>query len=487
MRTIKTKSKTMLADTFTPVSIYLKIRDVFPKSVLLESTDFHHLENCYSFICANPIADFTVKNGTIITKVKDEVVNTPIDDETNVVEELQAFINLIKPEDKDYSFNGFYGYSSYNAVKYFETVKLQDRPDSSSIPDLSYSLYKYIIAFNHFKDEIIIIENLFENGTSELEEFELILKNGKTSNYPFSTIGDEQTNLSDNEYMEMVRNAKKNCMRGDVFQLVVSRKFSQSFQGDDFNIYRQLRSLNPSPYLFYFDYGSFRIFGSSPESQIEVKNNKAYINPIAGTYPRSGIDEVDKELAITLSEDKKENAEHIMLVDLARNDLSRNAENVKVENFKEIHFYSHVIHIVSKVSGEINKDISSVKILADSFPAGTLTGAPKFRAMQLIDEYEPNERGFYGGCIGFIGFNGDVNQAIIIRTFLSKNNKLYYQAGAGIVSKSDEKKELQEVNHKLQALKLAVKKANTHNEDIDSQQTELLTQNLSADKADLKL
>jgi anthranilate synthase component 1 len=477
MRTIKTKTKTMLADTFTPVSIYLKIRDVFPKSVLLESTDFHHLENCYSFICANPIADFTVKNEKIYKKIKDEVVKATINDKTNVVDELQKFISYIKPEDKDYSFNGFFGYSSYNAVKHFETVKLQDRPDESSIPDLSYSLYKYIIAFNHFKDEIVIVENLFEEENSELEKFESILKNGKTSNYPFSVIGDEQTNLTDNEYMEMVKKAKKNCMRGDVFQLVVSRKFSQSFQGDDFNVYRQLRSLNPSPYLFYFDYGSFRIFGSSPESQIEVKNDKAYINPIAGTYPRSGNDETDKELAITLSQDEKENAEHIMLVDLARNDLSRNAENVKVENFKEIHFYSHVIHIVSKVSGELYKDYNSVKILADSFPAGTLTGAPKFRAMQLIDEYEPNERGFYGGCIGFIGFNGDVNQAITIRTFLSKNNTLYYQAGAGIVSKSDEKKELQEVNHKLGALKLAVKKADTKKEHKVCQQKELIILN----------
>ena len=461
MRTIKTKTKKILADTFTPVSIYLKIRDVFPKSILLESTDFHHLENCYSFICMNPIANFMVANDQIVIKSGDFIDRKNVSESTNVVKELQKFIDSFNCSNSEYSFNGFFGYSSCNSVKYFETIELKERSDDSSIPDISYSLYKHVIAFNHFKDEIIIIENLLDNNKSELESVELIIRNGKVSNYPFNSIGAEQTNLTDEEYMGMVRNAKSHCMRGDVFQLVVSRRFSQAFQGDDFNVYRQLRSLNPSPYLFYFDYGNFKIFGSSPESQIEIKDNKAYINPIAGTYPRTGNDEKDKGSAVKLSEDPKENSEHVMLVDLARNDLSRSSKNVKVENFKEIHFYSHVIHIVSKVSGDIMENHGSVKIMADSFPAGTLTGAPKFKAMELIDMYEPNERGFYGGCIGMINFNGNVNQAITIRTFLCKNNTLYYQAGAGIVSKSDETKELQEVNHKLGALKSAVKKANT--------------------------
>ncbi len=463
MRKIKTKAKKILADTLTPVSIYLKIRDRSPKSILLESTDFHHLENCFSFICISPLAEFIVQ-GEIITKVNGEARKKPIDSETSVIEELYGFIKSFIPENNEYSFNGFFGYLSYDSIQYFETVKLNNKPDMVSIPEIQYSLFRYVIAFNHFKDEIILLENLFDSEESELEKIESLLNNGKVSNYPFRLEGEEQTNLTDNEFIEIVKNAKKHCLRGDVFQLVVSRRFSQSFRGDEFNVYRQLRSLNPSPYLFYFDYGSFRIFGSSPESQIEIKNNKAYINPIAGTYPRSGQDEKDKELAKALSEDPKENAEHVMLVDLARNDLSRNTNNVKVENYKEIHFYSHVIHIASKVSGELNGDRNSIRVMADSFPAGTLSGAPKYRAMQLMDKYEPNKRGFYGGCIGFIGFNGDVNHAIMIRTFLSKNNHLYYQAGAGIVTKSNEINELQEVNHKLGALKEAIQRAGNQKE-----------------------
>jgi anthranilate synthase component 1 len=479
MRKIKTKTKRILADTYTPVSIYLKIRDVFPKSILLESTDFHHLENCYSFICMNPIADFKVEKNQLEIRIKDNLEKRELSPESNVNNQLQEFIDSFESDKTDYSFNGFFGYLSYNSIKHFETLDLKDRPESSSIPDVSYSLYKHIIAFNHFKDEITLVENLLEDDTSELVRIEQIIKNGKFSTYPFNALGAEQSNLSDEAYMQMVSKAKEHCMRGDVFQLVVSRKFQQAFQGDDFNVYRQLRSLNPSPYLFYFDYGNFRLIGSSPESQIEIKNNKAYINPIAGTYPRTGNDEEDKKQAINLSEDLKENAEHVMLVDLARNDLSRNSENVKVENFKEIHFYSHVIHIVSKVSGEIANNSNTIKLITDSFPAGTLTGAPKYKAMELIDRYEPNERGFYGGCLGMINFNGNVNHAITIRSFLSKNNNLYYQAGAGIVSKSSEEKELQEVNHKLGALKQAIKQANSNDTSIlDSENLNNETLNL---------
>jgi len=459
MRKINVKSKKMLADTFTPVSIYLKIRDVFSKSILLESTDFHHLENCYSFICISPIADFIIEEKQIIKRVKDNITKEIIGDHINVTNELQSFTSSFNCQNNELPFNGFYGYSSYDAVQYFESIQLNKKENDLAIPVMQYSLFKYIIAFNHFNDEIIMIENILDDDLSQLDSLEDIIRSGKTSEYPFKVLGDEQANMSDLDYIQLVQKAKKHCLRGDVFQLVLSRRFSQKFQGDDFSVYRQLRSLNPSPYLFYFDYGSFRVFGSSPESQLEIKNNKAFINPIAGTYARSGNDEKDKELAITLSEDVKENAEHVMLVDLARNDLSRSTSNIKLENFKDIHFYSHVIHIVSKVSGVFKDKKQSIKILADTFPAGTLTGAPKYKAMQLIDEYEPVSRKFYGGCIGFIGFNGNINKAITIRSFLSKDNALYYQAGAGIVSKSDENRELQEVNHKLGALKQAISNA----------------------------
>lgn len=461
MKTITTHSLTMLADTQTPVSIYLKIRDVFPGSVLLESSDFHHLDNCYSFIGMNAIADFTVNNEKLTTKVLNRIKEKKTTKTDHLVDELNGFIQSFKNSNSEFFFNGFFGYISYDAIQYFETIKFKNRPDESSIPVLHFSLFRYIIAFNHFKNEIIIIENLFPGEKSDLQHIQSIINQGKISNYPFQVTGEESMNMSDREYMDKVKQAKAHCKRGDVFQLVLSRRFSQKFLGDDFNVYRQLRSLNPSPYLFYFDFGNFRLFGSSPESQIEIKNDKAYINPIAGTYARTGNDAEDKKLSEELAKDPKENAEHIMLVDLARNDLSKTTRKVKVENFKELHFYSHVIHIVSKVSGELDKSSDKVKIITDTFPAGTLTGAPKYKAMQLIDSYEPTERGFYGGCIGFIGFNGNVNLAITIRTFLSKNNTLNYQAGAGIVSKSDENKELQEVNHKLGALKLAVKKANS--------------------------
>lgn len=460
MKTIKTNSLTMLADTQTPVSIYLKIRDIFPGSVLLESSDFHHLDNCYSFIGMNAVANFTVNKEKITTKVLNQIEEKKMTKNGQLVDELNGFIQSFKNSDSDFFFNGFFGYISYDAVQYFETIEFKNRPNDSSIPVLHFSLFRYIIAFNHFKNEIKIIENLFPGEKTDLQRIQTIINQGKISNYPFKVTGEETANMSDQEYVDKVKQAKAHCMRGDVFQLVLSRRFSQNFMGDDFNVYRQLRSLNPSPYLFYFDFGNFRLFGSSPESQIEIKNDKAYINPIAGTYARTGNDVEDKKLSEELAKDPKENAEHIMLVDLARNDLSKTTRKVKVENFKELHFYSHVIHIVSKVSGELEKSFDRVKIVADTFPAGTLTGAPKYKAMQLIDTYEPTERGFYGGGIGFIGFDGNVNMAITIRTFLSKNNTLYYQAGAGIVSKSDENKELQEVNHKLGALKMAIKKAN---------------------------
>jgi len=459
MRTITTKSNKILADTYTPVSIYLKLRDVYPKSVLLESTDFHHLENCYSFICIKPIAEFVVQEERLYTTTQEEKTLSTDIGQIAIIKELQRFINSFRPNEYSPSFNGFFGYISYNAVKYFETVQLKERNENDSIPDIYYSLYKYVIAFNHLKNEITLIENLLGNDSSELNEVEQVIKNGKLSQYPFANIGNEESDLTDDQFKALVSKAKEHCNRGDVIQLVISRRFTQAFQGDDFNVYRQLRTLNPSPYLFYFDYGNFRLFGSSPESQIEIKKNSAYINPIAGTYPRSGDDETDKQQALTLSQDTKENAEHVMLVDLARNDLSKHCSQVKVENYKEIHFYSHVIHIVSKVSGELKDNSKNLKVIADSFPAGTLTGAPKYKAMQLIDKYEPTERGFYGGCIGMISFNGDVNHAITIRSFLSKSNSLHYQAGAGIVSKSVENKELQEVNHKLGALKAAIQKA----------------------------
>lgn len=462
MRDFFTVSEKMLADTLTPVSAYLKLRDVYPRSVLLESTDFHHLENCYSFICLKPMAGFTVINEQIVTWGEDEkTVSRNIDSKTDIPGELQDYIFSFSFRGPQESFNSFFGHIGYSAVRYFEDINLEKASRETGYPDIRFSLYKYVIAFNHLKNEIHILENLYEGESPSIHELRSVLFNNKIPEYGFSALETAGSNMSDEEYMSLVTKAKEHCMRGDVFQIVLSRSYSRAFHGDDFQVYRNLRSLNPSPYLFYFDYGDYKIFGSSPESQIVIKDGRASINPIAGTFGRTGNDERDKELSLELSEDPKENAEHVMLVDLARNDLARNADDVRIENYKEIHFYSHVIHIVSRVSGRIKDKNLFVKTISDSFPAGTLSGAPKYKAMELIDRYEPDNRGFYGGCIGLINPEGEANLAITIRSFLSRNNTLYYQAGAGIVNSSVEEKELAEVNHKLEALKTAVETAGT--------------------------
>jgi len=460
---IKTKSRTLIADILTPVSIYLKIRDKFANPILLESTDFNGDENSYSIVCFNPIGTFQVNNGILSKQWPDGVDEEyTVDASHSVPDHLQSFINSFEVDfsEAPLRLDGFFGYSAYDSVQYFETVKLQKQTkDENKIPEMLYSFYKYVIVFNHFKSELYIIENLLEGEETTIDTIEYILKGNVVSEHSFQTKDDEKSNLTDAEFIEIVKKGKQSCFRGDVFQIVLSRQFSQKFTGDEFCVYRALRSINPSPYLFFFDYGNFRIFGSSPEAQLIIRDGRAIINPIAGTFKRTGDDLKDAELAIELTNDPKENAEHVMLVDLARNDLSRNGEDVKVDKYREVQYFSHVIHLVSKVSGKLQAGANPMRVMADTFPAGTLSGAPKFRAMQLISQYEPQGRGYYGGCIGYIDLNGNLNQAIMIRTFLSKNNTLFYQAGAGVVAKSVEESELQEVNNKLAALKKAIQLA----------------------------
>ncbi|MCB0521241.1 MAG: anthranilate synthase component I family protein [Saprospiraceae bacterium] len=472
MIAIKPSIKTLLADTVTPVSLYLRLRDRYPGALLLESSDYHGNENSISFICLEPVADFVVDNQQItVTLPGEKPVISPIENGREVVERLDAFFKKFHIESGEPAarkLNGFFGYANYDAVQFFEKITLQspENPERTT-PALHYQLPRFIIAINHFNQKMTVLENLLPGQGSHLPELENLLQVAPVPSFPFQKNGEEKTNMTDEEYMEMVTKGKHHCQRGDVFQIVVARQFSQPFQGDEFNVYRALRSVNPSPYLFYFDYGNYKIFGSSPEAQVRLKPNSpihqstnspktAFINPIAGTFPRTGDDQADREGAEALDADPKENAEHVMLVDLARNDLNRLCQNVKVETYREVQFYSHVIHLVSEVSGELPADVSPVKLLAETFPAGTLSGAPKHRAMQLIDEIEPNRRGFYGGCVGFFTFDGSANHAILIRSFLSKNNTLHYQAGAGVVKHSVEEKELQEVFHKIGALRRAV-------------------------------
>ena len=352
--------------------------------------------------------------------------------------------------------NGLFGYMGYDAVQYFEDVAIENTSDFE-IPDIIYRVYRYVIAIDHFKNEMHVFEHRWDQQqASEIDELITLIDNKNFSDYHFDTVGEESSNYTDEEFLEILGNGREHCLRGDVFQIVLSRRFQTKYEGDDFNVYRALRSINPSPYLFFFDYGNFRVFGSSPEAQIVIKDQKAVIHPIAGTFARTGNDKADSELAQKLFTDTKENSEHVMLVDLARNDLSRNSSEVQVDTFKEIQYFSHVIHLVSKVSGELKQDTSPVVVVADTFPAGTLSGAPKHMAMTLIEKYENVSRGYYGGAIGFMGFDGDFNHAIMIRSFLSKNRTLYYQAGAGVVAKSVIESELQEVNNKLAALRQAL-------------------------------
>ena len=423
--------------------------------MLLESSDYHSKEESFSFICIEPILSMKAdKNQFSINYKGKDIDNQKIDG--NFYKLFDAYKNQIDLDcDENLkSFNGLYGYTTFDSVQYFETIKFSNPDAPSAIPEMQYSFYRFVIVINHFNDEMTLIENIEEGTESRISEIETIIEAQTFNTQKFEIAGDETSNCTNEDFKEYVVKAKAHCKRGDVFQLVLSRQFQQEFKGDEFNVYRALRSINPSPYLFYFDYGSFKLMGSSPEAQIKISAGKATINPIAGTFRRTGDMAEDIKLGKKLSEDKKETAEHVMLVDLARNDLSKHAYNVTVEVFKEVQYFSHVIHLVSTVKGQIKGN--PIEIVGDTFPAGTLSGAPKFKAMELIDIYENQSRGFYGGAVGIIGLDGSVNLAIAIRSFVSKNNVLYYQAGAGIVIHSDEEKELQEVNNKLAALKKAL-------------------------------
>lgn len=460
---LKTRYKKMLADTITPVSIYLQIRDRFSNPILLESSDYHSQENSYSYICFNPMATFTFNNGIV-----DEVLpaaksqSYSIGEGTRLIDALRQFSQKFSEEKMNFKFNsnGLFGYMQYDTLTAFEDITLQDTR-KTDIPMMHYAVYKNVIVVDHFKNELHIFEHYVDESqeSTGIEQIETLLNNKNIPSYDFQVLGEETSNYSDEEFLDILRQGREHCFKGDVFQIVLSRAFTTGFKGDEFNVYRALRSINPSPYLFYFDYGSYKVFGSSPEAQIVVKNNKATIYPIAGTFKRTGNDQADANLALKLYDDPKENSEHVMLVDLARNDLSRSSEKVEVEVFKEIQYYSHVIHLVSKVTGMLPQGANPLQLVADTFPAGTLSGAPKYMAMTLIDGLENTSRGFYGGAIGYLGFNGDFNHAILIRSFVSDGNMLRYQAGAGVVAKSSIESELQEVSNKLEALRVALKKA----------------------------
>ena len=461
----QTTSKTILADLYTPVGVYMRLRDLYPQSALMESSDYHDANNSHSFIGINPIASVAIGHG---------VASIHFPDGTNIKHELSAdfgsaeaihtLIDRIEVTGADAPVCGLFGYTSFNAVRYFENINVKDETQAKNdAPDVLYILYKVVIVFDHHNNTLKIVSlapsDIPQEGEANIEAVIKAMNKANVKAYDFHPIGDVRSTLTDDEHRENIRRGIAHCLRGDVFQIVLSRRFIQRYEGDDFKLYRALRSINPSPYLFYFDFGGFRIFGSSPETHCRIENGRAYIDPIAGTTKRTGDAEADRKGAEYLRNAPKQNAEHVMLVDLARNDLSRNCHGVKVDFYKDLQYYSHVIHLVSRVSGILDADADPIKAFIDTFPAGTLSGAPKVRAMQLISEYEPHNRGAYGGCIGIIGLDGSLNQAITIRTFVSRNGELWFQAGGGIVAKSDVEYELQEVNNKLGALRKAIEKA----------------------------
>ena len=452
--------KKIFADTITPVEVYLKIRDIYPNSLLLENSDYMLANNNYSFICFNQIGYIKIKNNEITFSYPGETDTSKLLSKNEKVSDvIHQYIDRFETSKSDFKFlnNGLFGFMSHESVKYFDSINIENK-DDFDIPDIYYGLYQNIIAISQYNHEAHIFCNTIANA-SNLDSIESILNNKSYSVFSFKKDGQPESTITDKEYLDYVKKAKDHCKRGDVFQLVLSRRFMQKFSGDEFNVYRALRSINPSPYLFFFDYGDYKIFGSSPEAQIIIKDGKSEIHPIAGTFKRTGNDEEDHITASELAKDPKENSEHIMLVDLARNDLSRSGNNVKVEKNREIQFYSHVIHLVSKVTAILKKNIKPFKVVEDTFPAGTLTGAPKHKALELIEKYEKVNRNFYGGAIGYIDFNGNFNHAIIIRSFFSQNNILNYQAGAGIVIDSVPEKELEEVKNKLGALDKALNDA----------------------------
>lgn len=453
------KSIALPGDLSTPVSTYLKVRDLFAQSALMESSDYHGSENNRSFIGLEPLASFSVSHGRAIMLYPDKTEHqVDITDNYSVSDAFDDFIKMFSVEGNDSAYCGLYGYTSFNAVRYFEHIDVKDSKETKNdAPDIHYIMYKYLLVFNDFSSELKLLEMLADGESSRADEIVRAVMSRNYATYTFHAVGPTTSPLTDEEHKANIRRGIAHCKRGDVFQIVLSRRFIQHYEGDDFELYRALRRINPSPYLFYFDFGGFRIFGSSPETHCRIEDNgMAYIDPIAGTTRRQGNTEADAKAAAALLADPKENAEHTMLVDLARNDLNRHCSEVEVEFLKDTQFYSHVIHLVSRVRGRVRPGTNAIKLLADTFPAGTLSGAPKVRALQLISQYEPHNRGAYGGCIGFIGLNGTLNQAITIRSFVSRNGELWFQAGGGIVAASDEEYELQEVNNKLGALRKAI-------------------------------
>jgi anthranilate synthase component 1 len=459
-----------LADMETPVSVASRFVDA-DNVFLLESVEGGERWGRYSFIGINPSAIFTIENETPYlykdgTKQKIEHTGSPF----FALREILKDYKHIKPDAHEGFCGGAVGFISFETSNEFEQLP---KPKSNIPLKTCFMISDELIVFDNIKhtikvivntkiDEFNSLEKAYEYACERIERIEYQIKNNPLPTFNSEPLDIEfKSNMTKEYFLDMVKKAKEYIINGDIIQVVLSQKFTTELPAHPMQIYRALRLINPSPYTFFFKYGDKILVGSSPEIMVRLQNGKAIVRPIAGTRPRNENEEIDKQNAIDLLNDEKERAEHVMLVDLGRNDLGRIAKKatVQVKDLMVIERYSHVMHIVSNVECEINDDMDAFDLVKASFPAGTLSGAPKIRAMEIINELEPEYRGAYGGAIGYIGYNGEMDLAITIRTLEIENNKISVQAGAGIVADSDPEKEFEETMHKSAGMKKALQLA----------------------------
>jgi len=466
------------ADLLTPVLAYLKIRENGKQSFLLESVEGSLNLARYSFIGKNPQKIF-FNNALALTEKVDGKEETKQENIfAYVKKELKKFKQPKIDELPDFT-GGVVGFLGYETISLIEKVVPRNENGFENA-DSIFGIYKTILAFDHYKHQIILISNVdvtefnsieaaYQSGKTELAKLRSELKKPIEFSSDFSFEKDFQTNFSTEEFYKIVEESKQNIIEGDIFQIVLSKRFSTGYSGDLFNVYRALRIINPSPYMYHLEFEhDFTVIGTSPEDLLKVKNGKAQLLPIAGTRRRGKNSEEDKKLETNLLNDPKELAEHTMLVDLGRNDLGRvcKYDSVKVSELMKIQRYSHVMHIVSKVEGELSNDHDALDALQACFPAGTVTGAPKIRAMQLIYEYEKLRRNVYAGAVGYFDFSGNLDMCIAIRTLFAKGKTLYWQAGAGVVADSTPELETKEINNKAAVLVNAMQYAEVIDENI---------------------
>ena len=458
----------ILADVETPISAYLKIAENEDYSFILESVSGEDKFARYTFIGCDPYLRISAKNNYVTINKKDEIDEFKLEDKTPLyyLEEIMKNYKPVNIEELPNFIGGAVGYFGYDMVRHFEKIP-DDNLDIVDVPEMYYMLTDKIIAFDRFKQELILIVNIileenddveqkYKQGVKDLEN--LYKKINKKFENLYLEDSDKEysikSNFENSSFCNSVDKAKEYIKSGDIFQVVLSQRFYTDYNDDPFNAYRRLRSINPSPYMFYIDFKDFKVAGASPEILVRVEKDNVILKPIAGTRKRGKTIAEDMKLEKELLEDEKEIAEHVMLIDLGRNDVGRVSEygTVKLTEKMIVEKYSHVMHIVSSVEGKLEKDKTGFDALKAVFPAGTLTGAPKIRAMEIIEELEPEKRGIYGGAIGYFSFNGDLDSCITIRSIVFKDDKAYMQAGAGIVYDSVPEREFEETENKIAAV-----------------------------------